>query len=255
MNEVGDNMPMNKAILLAALFTFPLAVSAATVEREPVPWFMKRQDPSGQAPDPAATKEAVLQVYAARTVGWRGIFAVHTWIAVKPTGAPRYTRYEVIGFGVQNGMPAVRVDRTGPDNYWFGARPELLLDRRGAGVDDLIEKVRGAVETYPWPHDYTTWPGPNSNTFTAWVARAVPELRLTLPSIAIGKDYLGAVPIGLAPSGTGMQLSLFGLAGGLVALNEGIEFNLLGLVIGLDVKSPALLLPGVGRLGMARATE
>ena len=50
-------------------------------------------------------------------------FAVHTWIVVKPSDAPRYTRYEVIGFGVANGAPAVRVDRTGPDNYWFGARP------------------------------------------------------------------------------------------------------------------------------------
>jgi len=25
----------------------------------------------------------------------------------------------------------VRIDRMGPDNYWFGARPQILLDRRG----------------------------------------------------------------------------------------------------------------------------
>jgi hypothetical protein len=37
----------------------------------------------------------------------------------------RYTRYEVVGFGVANGAPAVRIDRMGPDNYWFGARPQL----------------------------------------------------------------------------------------------------------------------------------
>lgn len=248
-------MMINKALLLAALFTLPLGVSAASLRNGDVPWFMKRQDSSGQAPDPAATPEAVIQVYAARAVGWRGVFAVHTWIAVKPAGAPRYTRYEVIGFGVQHGLPAVRVDRMGPDNYWFGARPELLLDRRGPGVDRLIRQVEAAIKAYPWPDTYTTWPGPNSNTFTAWVGRQVPELGLTLPSIAIGKDYLGAVPVARAPSGTGVQLSLFGVAGGILALHEGLEVNLLGLVVGLDVKAPALLLPGIGRIGLPRPVD
>jgi hypothetical protein len=246
---------INKALLLAALFTLPLGVSAATARDGDTPWFMRRQDSSGQAPDPATTPEAVIQVYAARAVSWRGVFAVHTWIAVKPTDAQRYTRYEVIGFGVQRGLPAIRVDRMGPDNYWFGARPELLLDRRGPGVDRLIRQVEAAIKTYPWPDAYTTWPGPNSNTFTAWVARQVPELGLALPSIAIGKDYLGSVPVARAPSGTGVQLSLFGVAGAILALDEGIEVNLLGLVVGLDVKAPALLLPGVGRIGLPRPVE
>jgi len=57
-------------------------------------------------------------VYAARTVGWRGVMAVHTWIAFKPPGAAKYTRYEVMGWGVDRGAPALRVNRTGPDNYW-----------------------------------------------------------------------------------------------------------------------------------------
>ena len=52
-------------------------------------------------------------VYAARAVVWRGIFAVHTWIVVKPTDALRFTRYEVLGFGVSEGAPAIRIDRTG----------------------------------------------------------------------------------------------------------------------------------------------
>ncbi len=246
---------MNKAWLLALLFAVPLGVSAATIDREPTPWYLKRQDPSGQAPDPTTTREAVLQVYAARTVGWKGVFAVHTWLAVKPSGAPRYTRYEVFGWGVSRGLPAIRVDRTGPDNYYFGERPELLLDRRGPEVDALIGKVKAAVDSYPWPNDYVVWPGPNSNTFTAWIAREVPELHLTLPSIAIGKDYLGTLPVGRAPSGTGFQVSLFGLVGALAALDEGFEVNLLGLVVGIDLKAPALELPGIGRIGMARPTD
>ena len=128
-----------------------------------VPWHQARRDPTGLSPDPAVTQEAVIQVFAAPAVAWRGLFSVHTWIAVKPTGAPRFTRYEVLGFGVANGAPAVRIDRMGPDNYWFGARPQILLDRRGAGVDEMIAQVRAAVASYPYPNTYRPWPGPNSN--------------------------------------------------------------------------------------------
>ncbi len=241
------------AFFVLAAFLLPILVSACMSSRESgVPWFEQRRDATGLAPDPAATPEAVIQVYAARAVAWRAVFAVHTWIAVKPAGAPRFTRYEVIGFGVAGGAPAVRVDRTGPDNYWFGARPDLILDRRGPDVDILIAKVQEAVGRYPYPHEYRAWPGPNSNTFTAYVARAVPELRLNLPSIAIGKDYLpGGAVFDAAPSGTGYQVSLLGVAGILAALDEGIEANLLGLNIGIDFKRPALKLPGIGRVGTA----
>lgn len=33
---------------------------------------------------PAMHPEAVVQVYAGRPFGWRGAFAVHTWLAAKP---------------------------------------------------------------------------------------------------------------------------------------------------------------------------
>lgn len=214
-------------------------------------WRKGRRDSAGLAPDPASTEEAVLQVYAARAVSWRGIFAVHTWIAMKPTGATKFSRYEVVGFGVSATNPAIRVDRTGPDNYWFGgAKPVLLLDRRGQGVDALIDRVRAAIAAYPYRHEYRAWPGPNSNTFTAYVARAVPELHLELPSIAIGKDYLpDSALFAPAPSATGYQISLYGVVGLLVAAAEGIELNLLGLDIGVDFNAPALKLPGIGRIG------
>jgi hypothetical protein len=235
--------------LLVALLVLPIAASCATLQRDPN-WRSARRDSSGQAPDPATTPEAVIQVYAARAVGWKGVLGVHTWIALKPEGAPAYTRYEVMGWGVRHGAPAIRVNRTGPDNYWFGSRPQLLLDRRGEGVGDLIRKVEAAVAAYPYPDTYRTWPGPNSNTFTAYVGRAVPELRLDLPPTAVGKDYLpNGVPADIAPSGTGFQISLLGLAGVLVGWEEGVEVNLLGLSLGVDWNRPALRLPGVGRLG------
>jgi hypothetical protein len=233
-----------------------LAGGCAALERAGQSWWELRRDPSGQAPDPAETPDGVVQVYAARAVGWRGVMAVHSWIAVKPSGAPAYTRYEVMGWGVGNGSPAIRVNRSGPDNYWFGSRPDLLLDRRGAGVDELIGRIQAAVEAYPYPDSYRTWPGPNSNTFIAYLGRAVPELRLDLPATAIGKDFIpGGAPVAMSPSGTGVQLSLFGLLGVTAGVEEGVELNVLSLTFGLDVKRPALKLPVVGRLGLSQQPD
>ena len=175
------------AIVIVAAMT---ATGCAVLQRAGTNFWELERGPSGQAPDPGTTSEPVVQVYAARTVGLRGLIAVHTWIAVKPRDSRAYTRYEVIGWGVDRGLPALRVNRSGPDNYWFGDRPEKLVDLRGDGVDTIIERVEAAVAAYPHPSTYRMWPGPNSNTFTAWVGQRVPELHLKLPASAIGKNYL-----------------------------------------------------------------
>ena len=211
-------------------------------------WRTAGQRSTGQAPDPASHPEAIVQVYAGRTFGWRGAFAVHTWIAAKPEGAPRYTRYEVIGWYVRSGHSAVSTsDLRAPDAEWYGAPPRLVRDVRGAEADAIIAKLPQAVASYPYPDRYTAWPGPNSNTFIAHVGREIPELRLALPSNAIGKDYLpdGRV-FARTPSGTGWQFSLGGLLGVLAGPDEGFELNVLGLVAGFDVRPPALKVPGLG---------
>jgi len=248
-------MGTGRSLLALGLLLFgPILVSATSVGARGADWWSARRDSSGQAPDPATTPEAVIQVYAARTWGWRGAVAVHTWVAVKPAHARKYARYEVIGWGVHGGAAAVRVDRFAADGFWHGSEPELLVDRRGGPeVDRLIERVEAAVRSYPYPNSYRTWPGPNSNTFTAHIGREVPELRLVLPSTAIGKDFLpGGAVAALTPSGTGAQLSLYGLIGVLAGWDEGIEVNLLGLSIGVDPVGLALKLPGVGRVGLPR---
>jgi hypothetical protein len=128
----------------------------------------------------------------------------------------------------------------------------LLADKRGEGVDALIERLQRAVRDYPFPDEYRLWPGPNSNTFIAYLARAVPEMHVDLPPTAIGKDYLPPGEFAaLAPAGSGVQVSLVGLLGLTLGLREGIEVNVLGLVFGIDVAHPALKLPAVGRIGFA----
>ncbi len=142
------------------------------------------------APHPGQTEEAVLQVYGASTWGWRGWFAIHTWIAAKRSGASAYTVYEVIGWRARRGLPVVRIEKDIPDRLWYGEKPRLLSDHRGPGVDLLIEQVDRAARHYPWPKTYRSFPGPNSNTFTAWIAEQVPELDLKLPFSAIGSGYI-----------------------------------------------------------------
>jgi hypothetical protein len=238
-------------LLLAAFFLVPLAASIATHTPSPVPWYEASLAPTGLAPNPATVREPVIQVYAARAFGWRGALAVHTWIVVKREGAPTLTRYDVVGWG---SAPSVRENYAAPDGLWYGSRPELLLEQRGAQVEALIDRVEAAVRSYPFDHTYRTWPGPNSNTFVAYIARSVPELRLDVPASAIGKDYLPlSAPIAAAPSGTGLQASLLGVAGILLAAQEGLEINLLGLSAGVDLASPALRLPGLGRVGFPKA--
>lgn len=157
-------------------------------------WQSASRAPAGIAPDPASTPEAVIQVYGADAWGWRGWFAVHTWIAVKPSRAEHYTVYEVIGWRVRRGLPALRVARDHPDRHWFGAEPTVLLDRRGPGVDELIARIDRAAQAYPWKNRYRLFPGPNSNTFPAWIARQVPELGLKLPLRAIGSGWARYTP-------------------------------------------------------------
>lgn len=218
-------------------------------------WRTASREPAGLAPDPATTPEAVVQVYSARAVRWRGYFGVHTWIAVKPSGASQFTVHEVNGHRLRRTGAAVVTSNRAPDSYWYGNRPELLKDARGPGVDELIQRIEAAVKRYPYAQTYRVWPGPNSNTFTAFVLREAPELRVDLPPTAIGKDYLGLVPVAFMPSGTGGQLNFLGVAGLAAGWEEGVELNLLGLTLGLDPKSLSVKLPLVGRLGPEGRTD
>jgi hypothetical protein len=212
-------------------------------------WRTANRDSAGIAPDPAKTPEAVVQVYAARALNWRGIFGVHTWIATKPENAPRFTVHQVVGWRVLRGLPGLFSEPAIPDRNWFGNPPEIIAELRGPDAEQAIAKIFKAIESYPYIHNYRLWPGPNSNTFTAHVARQVPELRLQLPVTAIGKDFPIDRPIDRAPSGTGFQVSVYGLLGMVMAWEEGLEVNLAGLSFGVDLKRPALKLPLIGRLG------
>jgi len=54
----------------------------------------------------------------------------------------------------------------------------------------MIDAIDAAALSYPWKNTYKAYPGPNSNTFIAWIALQVPELELDLPFSAIGSSYI-----------------------------------------------------------------
>ena len=241
--------PSAKWLWLVPFALFVVAHGDRLLNTSPGDWRTASRAPVGLAPDPVLTREAVVQVYAARAARWRGYFGVHTWIAVKATDAPAWRVYEVTGWRLRRSSTSVVQSERPPDGRWFGAAPRLVADVRGPRVDGLIERIEAAVAAYPYAGEYRVWPGPNSNTFTAWVLRQVPELRADLPPTAIGKDYLGSGLAARAVSGTGLQLGAAGVLGVTLALEEGIELNLLGATFGVDPNDLALKLPIAGRLG------
>jgi len=234
--------------MIAAYFPLAFAYLAFSGQLAASDWRTASREPTGLAPDPAKTPEAVVQVYSARAVSWRGWFGVHTWVATKRTNEPQFTVHEVVGWRLARTGTTLVTSHRPPDGRWYGNAPELLGDVRGPGVDALIDRIEAAVNEYPDFDRYHIWPGPNSNTFVKAALDSVPELRAVLPPTAIGKDYVSLREIvGPSPSHTGLAFSLYGLVGVMAGWDEGLEVNVLGLVTGIDVRRPALKLPGIGR--------
>ena len=236
-------------LLIFAIFLAPLLARAAfyAASDGARSWRDADWSSTGTLPQAADYKPARLIVFTGTTGAWKGIFSVHSWIVYKPAGAADWTRYDVVGWGRPvrtNGWPA--------DGRWYGNMPVAIADVSGDEAERLIPKVEQAVRGYGYNEygDYRIWPGPNSNSFTAAVLRAVPELKVALPANAIGRDFRAGFYAGKTDSGTGVELNAYGLAALKVGWVEGFEVNLLGLVAGLDLRHPALKLPGFGRIGV-----
>lgn len=217
-------------------------------------WRKASKDSAGIAPLPAEESRAVVQIYAARTVSWRGYFAVHSWLSYKEKNSADYIVHHVIGWRLRRGLSAVMIEKDIPDRRWFGSEPDLILDLRGAPAESAIPKIKAAAESYSYPQTYRAYPGPNSNTFVSHIIRNVSELEVELPPNAMGKDWIEDGHLfGRSESGTGVQFSVFGMLGATLGVAEGIELNLLGMTFGLDFLRPALKLPFIGRVGFKDA--
>jgi hypothetical protein len=203
---------------------------------------------SGLLPEAKDVTEAKLIILAARTGRWKSIFAEHMSIVLKPEGATEWTRYDVVGWG-----NPVRRNAWAADAFWYGNRPYVVAEISGTEAQTLILRVEAAIAAYPnsGRGSYTVWPGPNSNSFVAWVVRNTEGLNVELPPVAVGKDYLGdGFTAARAASGTGFVVSFSGLAGLTLAWEEGFELYLLGTSIGIDPNDLAVKLPSLGKLSL-----
>jgi hypothetical protein len=236
-------------LALLAIFLLPVVARASLFAFENGPRSWRDADWSSTRTLPAATAQpqARVLVLSGRTGGWKGVVAVHSWIVLKRKNAPAWTRYDVAGWG-----DPLKVNNWPPDGRWYGTVPNVVADVSGPAAEALIPKIEAAVQRYAYARagDYRVWPGPNSNTFVAAVLRAVPELGVALPPNALGRDFRARPYAGLTDSGTGIEASLWGVLGIKLGWVEGLEINFLGLVAGLDVRHPALKVPGFGRLGV-----
>jgi len=240
------------AVLFLLLFVLPLCVSALRyrIQGQGAGWRTADRSSVGRLPPPA-TPGAVVRVFAAQTVRWRGIFATHCWIVFKGDGDASYTRYDYTAWG-----EPIRMNGFEPDGRWFGRAPELVFAADGQAAARLIPPMQAAIAGYAFRNqgDYRAWPGPNSNTFVAAVMGAVPGLDVVLPPTAIGKDYpYDGRWLSRTASGTGLRLTLGGYFTVTVGWVEGLEVSILGAVAGLDLRHPAIKLPGLGRIGVAAA--
>ena len=239
------------AWILASVIVAPLALAAAmyALRQEGRDWWAADRSSAGLLPRPSAHPGAVVRVFAAPTVRWRGIFAVHCWIVVKAEGAAEYTRFDYTAWGAP-----IRVNGFAPDGRWFGQVPQVVFAADGAAAAAMVPRITAAVAAFPLRElgDYRAWPGPNSNTFVAAVMEAVPEAGLVLPPNAIGRDFPhDGRWLRVMPSGADVRLSLGGYAGLTLGWAHGVEVNVLGTAIGLDLRRPAVKLPGLGRLGLS----
>jgi hypothetical protein len=76
----------------------------------------------------------------------------------------------------------------GPDDGVGGGPSRVVAQWRDEDALRLLEALKSAEKVYPFRERYLPWPGPNSNTFVAWVlGRAGIEFALSWK--AIGKDY------------------------------------------------------------------
>ena len=237
-------------LILMMVLVVPLLISSCIHRQADVNWRTADRSSVGMAPDPATHPQAVVQIYVARAFRWRGAFAVHTWIVTKRQEAAHYTVHQVMGWHVRRGGEAISSITGIPDQHWFGNAPWLITELRGETATAAIDNIENSVRNYAYNHTYRLWPGPNSNTFVATIIREVPELKAEMPALAIGKDFLpDGKFIASPPSGSGYQLSLFGIIGLLIGQKEGLEINFLGLTLGIDPFGLAVKLPGLGRLG------
>jgi hypothetical protein len=99
-----------------------------------------------------------------------GAIAVHHWFVVRDDAGECH-RWEVWqtknAGGVSNGH--VHCDLKAPEDGVGGGPSRLATEWHGSEAERICMALE--AKDYPYSERYRYWPGPNSNTFVAWVLR------------------------------------------------------------------------------------
>jgi len=222
-------------------------------------WSTASRESANLVLSPHINTDAQVYIFSAKAFAWRGKFSVHTWIATKEKNADNFLTYNVLMWANYFGADGVvLVQKDLPDRFWYGSAPKIIFSATGQKAEKMIPEIYAASSSYPYQKLYRAYPGPNSNTFISYIMREVQGFNISLPSNAIGKDWLcGKTNLekkffAISESKTGLQFSLYGMLGIIVGVIDGIEINIIGLSFGIDFLRPALKLPIVGRVGFAK---
>lgn len=209
----------------------------------PASWRQASWSSSGMLPQNPSADHAEIYVLSARTGGLKGAFATHSWLVLKPQGAARFDRYEVVGWG-----NPVRKNAYDADAFWYSNAPTIDHHIVGAEAARLLPKLEKAIENYRWRNrgDYTLWPGPNSNTFVANILDQVSGHLASTPSTAVGRDFpADGRWIGRRTDGAYFA-TIGGYLGIVIGGTTGLELNFLGLVAGINPNKAEIKIPAFG---------
>jgi hypothetical protein len=136
------------AIWFAFLYFVPIAISAGLyyLDGKNVDWWSADPSSTGLLPSPVDHPEAVVRIFSARTVRWRGIVASHSWIVVKDRLAPTYQRFDYTAWG-----EPISVDRFAPDARWFGSKPDVVFSAAGERAAVMIPRIRATSRVIAMP--------------------------------------------------------------------------------------------------------
>ena len=116
-----------------------------------------------------------------------GLFSAHYWFVVSDTdGSHRWEVWQTKNAGGWS-IGHVHRDLKPPDAGVGGGPARLGAEWTGFEAA-AIRAVLQNVSEYPHRERYLVWPGPNSNTFAAWVLRRA-GIRHRLGWMALGKRY------------------------------------------------------------------
>ena len=123
-----------------------------------------------------------------------GLIAAHFWFTVTDRRIDRCERWEVWQTPNAGGVSFghLHCNLQSPDGGVGGSASVVTAEWRQDEARRLVEVLIRAKGEYPYRHHYRAWPGPNSNTFVAWVLRRA-KVAFPLPWKAHGKNYPGAM--------------------------------------------------------------